>query len=823
MIKILICSPVRQKPEILRKFLDSLEGLDTSGLKIHYAFVNDNEYSESMSLLNGWLKDKSIILYKCPRDKYNISYQCDETTHKWTNDLVNRVAAFKNQFIRLTVARNYDYLFLVDSDLVLHPATLKHLISCGKDIVSEVFWTCFNPDQDYLPNVWQVGHYGMSQEFLDQLLIPGTYPVGGMGACTLISRKALQAGVSFSEIPNLGYGGEDRYFSIRAATLGIDLWCDTHYPAYHIYRESELAALPVWKDRQRERGSRITVGMLVHNEADRYLRQVLEQVKGFADNIVILDDASDDDTVKVCLEELGENWICNDESVEQTVFCSLDDIYTPGQGERRIVQNKEPGFHNEINLRKQLWDLCVAQGNDWIMILDADEIFESRAIEFTDGHSELVNLAANTDAEVYCFRLFDMWSPTHYRSDSLWNAHLHYGPYMIRYIPGFDYTWLEQPLHCGRFPNNCGNMNVVCSDLRLKHLGWSTLNDRIAKHKRYLNDDPNGTWGILAQYMSILDEHPHLVEWHDPEKKPTISLCMIVKDEEKNLPRCLESVKGVVDEIIVVDTGSTDETVAIAEDFGVDKMLFYGWHGDFSEARNAVMKQTTCDWILYLDADEELTPASRDLLPGLLTNDQIEGHLCVVTNQLGDQTNQAEILRLFRNRPEYRFTGKIHEQIADSIIAANPGRTVIGMSPLEILHYGYTPESIAGKDKVARNLAMFEANPPLDGDQLGHYHYGTELMRAERWGDSLNELIAASTGVNTQQIYFPRLIRGMVMCLYNLGTVDLPKMELLRHSAPGDQTASGLRGPALLRGVILLRPGLLVTGIRLLQESGELS
>ena len=78
------------------------------------------------------------------------------------------------------------------------------------------------------------------QHFLNQLKRPGIYEVGGLGACTLISRKAIKLGVSFSQIPNLSFWGEDRHFCIRAAALGLKLYVNTRYPAYHIYRESDL-------------------------------------------------------------------------------------------------------------------------------------------------------------------------------------------------------------------------------------------------------------------------------------------------------------------------------------------------------------------------------------------------------------------------------------------------------------------------------------------------------------------------------------------------------------------------------------------------------
>ncbi len=87
-----------------------------------------------------------------------------------------------------------------------------------------------------------------TQKFLQMLSRPGTYKVGGLGACTLISQQALSRGVSFGEIYNLGLTGEDRHFCVRAVALGLELYADTHYPPFHIYRESELSKLHEYKE-----------------------------------------------------------------------------------------------------------------------------------------------------------------------------------------------------------------------------------------------------------------------------------------------------------------------------------------------------------------------------------------------------------------------------------------------------------------------------------------------------------------------------------------------------------------------------------------------
>ena len=264
-LKVLLGSPVRQKAEILRSFLLSIKELRRGELlSIDCFFVDDNVEEESSQLLVRFAEENpDTILMPAGDDR---PYICNESTHVWEEDLIWKVAEFKNLMIEEALNKDYDYLFLVDSDLVLHPKTLEHLVNLNKDIVSEIFWTKWEPGFPELPQVWVSDQYNLYsssreesltekeilkrvQSFINKLKVPGVYRVGGLGACTLISKKALRAGVNFREIYNISFVGEDRHFCIRAAALGFQLFVDTHYPAYHIYRLSDLEDLEEYKQR----------------------------------------------------------------------------------------------------------------------------------------------------------------------------------------------------------------------------------------------------------------------------------------------------------------------------------------------------------------------------------------------------------------------------------------------------------------------------------------------------------------------------------------------------------------------------------------------
>lgn len=177
---------------------------------------------------------------------------------------------------------------------------------------------------------------------------------------------------------------------------------------------------------------------------------------------------------------------------------------------------------------------------------------------------------------------------------------------------------------------------------------------------------------------------------------------MIVKNEEKYLQGCLESVREIVDEIVVVDTGSTDATIEIARSYGA-KVLHFDWIQDFAAARNFALKNSTGRWILYLDADERLVEKSIPLLRNIIRQNSKTGYNCIVNSPdpITGKPNYMRYQRLFLNNPRIEFRGTIHEQIAESLIEE---KYKIVNSDIEILHLGYNISKDALKAKAQRNL-----------------------------------------------------------------------------------------------------------------------
>lgn len=217
---------------------------------------------------------------------------------------------------------------------------------------------------------------------------------------------------------------------------------------------------------------------------------------------------------------------------------------------------------------------------------------------------------------------------------------------------------------------------------------------------------------------------------------PSISLCMIVKNEALNLPRCLESVKGQVDEIVIVDTGSDDGTLDVAARYGA-KTLTFPWNNDFSAARNVSLDHASGDWILWLDADEELLPSAHGIaLRQLAREAQGGGYLVPIENILPDgKTSVHYAVRFFRKFSGIRFEGKAHEHVGNWLLRRG---IHLDRSPVVIRHWGYAGSKGALLQKLDRNLKLLEEqvkhNPR---DSFAHYCLGMTFLAKQELDRSL--------------------------------------------------------------------------------------
>ncbi|ACT04475.1 glycosyltransferase [Paenibacillus sp. JDR-2] len=234
--------------------------------------------------------------------------------------------------------------------------------------------------------------------------------------------------------------------------------------------------------------NKLTAIMQVRNEAGRYLEAALADLSGFADEIVIVDDGSTDDTPELAA------------SFEKVV---------------KLVRNKDSLFHKEWLLREQLWRAAEETSPDWLLAVDADEFYED------DAKAAMRQLINQDDYDTVSFRMYDFWdSVTHYREDDWWNLHQRPMMTLVRYLPGFHYAYPKRAHHATRLPFTYNALPSLDTDLRIKHYGWAgSAEDRRAKYDRYMKLDPQGHWGNLGHYASILDPNPRLIRWQERERR----------------------------------------------------------------------------------------------------------------------------------------------------------------------------------------------------------------------------------------------------------------------------------------------------------------
>ncbi|MBM7717670.1 glycosyltransferase involved in cell wall biosynthesis [Bacillus thermophilus] len=208
----------------------------------------------------------------------------------------------------------------------------------------------------------------------------------------------------------------------------------------------------------------------------------------------------------------------------------------------------------------------------------------------------------------------------------------------------------------------------------------------------------------------------------------TISLCMIVKNEEEVLARCLDSIKDLVDEINIVDTGSTDKTVEIAKKY-TDRVFFFEWTGRFKDARNESFKYATKDYILYLDADDVLMEEDRKkfkLLKETLEPevDSVSMYYNAGVDEYGNVTLRYRRNRLLKRSRHFQWQGDVHNYIAVSGNIVN--------SDIAITH-------LKNKHAVGRNLSIYKEKI-ANGDPFtprDYFYYGNELRENQFYKEAI--------------------------------------------------------------------------------------
>ena len=300
-----------------------------------------------------------------------------------------------------------------------------------------------------------------------------------------------------------------------------------------------------------------------------------------------------------------------------------------------------------------------------------------------------------------------------------------------------------------------------------------------------------------------------------PPPPATISLCMIVKNEERFLRNCLESAKEYVDEIIIVDTGSTDGTLDIAREYSA-KIIDYTWNDDFAEARNISLKHATSTWALWLDADEEIAPGSGPNFRQAICDApaHVGGYMVTFHNWLtsairpasgeamGGEMAMHHACRLFRLVEGVTFEGRIHEQNLRSLQAL--GYTYARLDGLLIDHFGYAGEIMTLRNKHERFIRMLTREVNECPDEGFRYFHQFNLANSYfTFGDMENAALyfsMAAEGVAVEEEFAATLFVEWATALHRLQR----PWEGLDVCAKADEMGIEQGGIEFARGYCLL-------------------
>lgn len=280
--------------------------------------------------------------------------------------------------------------------------------------------------------------------------------------------------------------------------------------------------------------------------------------------------------------------------------------------------------------------------------------------------------------------------------------------------------------------------------------------------------------------------------------KPSVSLCMIVKNEAKVLARCLDSVQGLVDEIVIVDTGSTDRTKEIAGRYTA-LIYDYEWKQDFSDARNFAGSKAGGDWIFVLDADEYVDRGNlEEIISGLATVDVVVDALTAkiynFTGFHGENVVVHSYFKFYRNRPDIYYFRALHEQLKKDNAELKQAE-----SGLIVYHSGYLPQTQSAKAKSERNRALLDKELEAGQQAFDYFNLGNELSGSEP-EEALRCYQKAFKGKkDIHEVWVPFCLIKIVMCLIALNRYA----DALRVIGDAEQLYSKKPDFPCLRGHVL--------------------
>lgn len=417
----------------------------------------------------------------------------------------------------------------------------------------------------------------------------------------------------------------------------------------------------------------------VKNVANKeFFKWSLEKTRTFADFIIVLCDNCDDNTAEIA-----------------RMYNTIDHPV------RVHVIEKTGGVFNERDDRNLLIEKAKEYGADWIISIDADEVFEDK---FDKTYVQRLMNPVNPEVACYGFHWYTFFNgTTHWRVDGIFGRMRGWRMFRVNHNDPMQKIILgtEIGLHNGNIaqfpPEQCRWLNV-----RIKHYGYADPNECERKKQFYENIDQDKQKELIGgdDYSHLTPTRLMVMKWKEQNR---LSLAVMVgsDDEEPLLGDLLESWEPFADETVILITNREAKRAETTARLYTNRVYFFNWCNDFSAARNYLIKQCTGEWIATMDPDEALVEYGPVHFTKMMEMD-CDGYMFTVHNQQKDGVvSFSEAIRLFRNIPEFTYTGRVHENF-DKVLVT--GKLRILPSPIRITHYGY----LKTDEQVEKKLELYE-------------------------------------------------------------------------------------------------------------------
>lgn len=515
------------------------------------------------------------------------------------------------------------------------------------------------------------------------------------GFCVMIRREVINDIGLFSTIYPHGFW-EDNDYCLRMLLAGWNLVIDQstfiHHHGSASFRTLKIDPNYLLRSNQlkffgahyHEKPQKLITVIRTHNQAE-LLESAISNASIYSDGIVVLLDR------------------CTDSSL--TIATSFTKVV-------KVIDQHKP--FDEARDRQLLIDDATKYGADWILSLDSDEIIED-AFTYEYAHKLMNPIDPQVLAYGFNFKTFFL-GQTHYRTDGtfgeLWG---------VRFWRVLKHQAIQshghEGLHCTHGPF-IPMFNTRRLRTRVKHYGYDSIEKCIDKFQFYstLDKKPDLVKTSPIGYKHIIADNINVNRWKETND---ITLCMCVHNEETNLFSFLARYYVYFDDIVIVDTHSSDQTKKVANLFGC-RLFNHKWHDSFSELRNFALEQCKTKWVLSMDPDEEIIEKDIPTLWHMI-EENVDGWLFKFLNfQKDGSIVYSDNVRLFRNIPKLYWSWRCHENMAPSISESN---LTILTAPFDLRHYGFLKEGKDHDRKLNQYGSMLKKQiKEFPKEPIGYFH-----------------------------------------------------------------------------------------------------